>query len=146
MELSAPELRLPQTSATFHGRDTFAPAAAHLAAGMPLERFGPRVHDPVLLDIPRAVRDGNCVRGAVVHGDRFGNLITNIPQSWIDWDARNSDTHAMIEGRDVGPVRRTYGDVAAGEVVALIGSDGLLERFHSVARPRSQGGSFFSLR
>ncbi|PYM36464.1 MAG: hypothetical protein DME17_10090, partial [Candidatus Rokuibacteriota bacterium] len=77
-ELSASEFRLPVASRTFHGRDVFAPAAAHLALGIPPERFGVAVTDPVRLPWPasRAVADG--VAGEVVHVDWFGNLVTSI--------------------------------------------------------------------
>lgn len=113
--------RLP-ASATFHGRDIFAPAAAHLAAGIPLGELGPEIRDPVRLDTPEPVRDRTGVHGTIVHVDRFGNLISNIPASWLEMGAR-----VDLAGRPLGPVRRTYGDGAPGEPLALIGSDGLLE-------------------
>ena len=109
-------------SATFHGRDIFAPAAARLASGWTLDRLGPAVSDPVLLHIPEPVRDGNTVSGEVVYVDRFGNLITNVPHEWLA-----EDTHVRLEETAVGPLRRAYGDVAPDEAIALIGSDGMLE-------------------
>jgi len=79
IELTAAEYRLPQTSATFHGRDVFAPAAAHLALRVPTDRFGPALTDPVLLHPPQAqTREDGTIVGEVVYVDRFGNLITNI--------------------------------------------------------------------
>jgi S-adenosylmethionine hydrolase len=113
--------RLP-ASATFHGRDIFAPAAAHLAAGAPLTELGSEVRDPVLLDLSSPVKEAGGVCGVVVHVDRFGNLISNIPAQWIQPGAR-----VAVDAHQVGRVRRTYGDAGAGEVLALIGSDGLLE-------------------
>jgi S-adenosyl-L-methionine hydrolase (adenosine-forming) len=147
---------------TFHGRDIFAPAAARLARGEPLHGLGTVIDDPVLLPIPEPAREPDAVRGQVLHVDRFGNLITNIPAAMLagpgaEWrgvpgdppggvgerggpgaaegevsrDARGGAglpaVRVLVEGVDAGPVRRTYGDVAPGELVSLIGSLGLLE-------------------
>lgn len=115
-------LRRDVVSATFHGRDIFAPAAAHLARGTPLDAFGPQVHDPILLPIPRPERLGRRIRGQVVAVDRFGNLITNVPGDWVEAGA-----HVTLAGRDVGPLRRTYADAPPGGVLALVGSTGVVE-------------------
>jgi S-adenosyl-L-methionine hydrolase (adenosine-forming) len=113
---------------TFHGRDIFAPAAAHLARGEPLAALGPPLHDPVELDLPEPRRTGDAIRGEVLHVDRFGTLITNIPASWIQpTGAPERAVEVTVAGRAVGPLRRTYGDVASHESLALIGSLGLLE-------------------
>ncbi|NJD10081.1 MAG: SAM-dependent chlorinase/fluorinase [Gemmatimonadetes bacterium] len=109
-------------SRTFHGRDVFAPVAAHLATGVALESFGPPVTDPVRLDVLVPTRTGNVIRGQVVHVDRFGNLITNVPGDWIPPGAR-----VRFAATDLGAVRQTYGDVATGHAVAVIGSAGYLE-------------------
>src|SRR5690606_6429050 len=63
-------------SATFHGRDIFAPVAAALAAGVAAAELGPRIDDPVRLAWPAVRRDGEGIRGEVIHVDRFGNLVT----------------------------------------------------------------------
>ena len=77
--LTAPEYRLANVSRTFHGRDVFAPAAAYLASGVPLERLGPTVSDPERLRRPACrLEDGELV-GEVLDADRFGNLRTSIP-------------------------------------------------------------------
>lgn len=108
-------------SATFHGRDVFAPAAARLAAGEPLESLGPPLNDPVRLEEPLPERLGRGGRGVVVAVDRFGNLLTNVPGEWL------SEADAVeIEGT-VLPVVRTYGDVAPGAAAALVSSDGRVE-------------------
>jgi S-adenosyl-L-methionine hydrolase (adenosine-forming) len=109
-------------SATFHGRDVFAPVAAHLARGVSLDELGPAVTDPVRFEVARPHREGGVVHGEVVHIDRFGNLITNIPAQLIADGAR-----VGIDGHDLGTVRRTYADAARGDALALIGSDGMLE-------------------
>lgn len=115
-------------SATFHGRDLFAPAAGRLARGEPLSELGSPVTDPVLLPLPEPLRADDRVTGEVIQVDRFGNLVTNVPGAWVT----ELGPAALIRvGRDpgavVGRLRRTYADVAPGELVALIGSLGLLE-------------------
>jgi S-adenosylmethionine hydrolase len=123
VSLESREFFRETVAATFHGRDMFAPVAAHLASNVSLSGLGPIVGDPVRLDWPepRRASDGS-VEGVVVHVDRFGNLITNIP---ADWCARGGSV--AVNGRDIGAVRRTYADVARGEALALIGSLELLE-------------------
>lgn len=117
-----------EISSTFHGRDIFAPAAAQLARGEPLEALGSTVDDPVLLDVRSPSRDENGVRGRVIHVDRFGTLITNIPASWVSGSGASAGRSLVrVGGVEVGPVRRTYADVAPGELLALIGSLELLE-------------------
>jgi S-adenosylmethionine hydrolase len=120
--LEAPAYRRAEVSATFHGRDIFAPAAAWLARGVALEELGDRIDDPVLLDLPQPERHAAAIDGVVEYTDRFGNLITNIPVAWIGASAR-----VTIEGREIGPLRSTYADVVPGSALALAGSDGMLE-------------------
>lgn len=114
-------MRLP-VSRTFHGRDVFAPAAAHIASGGDIADLGPPVHDPVRLGLEPPLRSEHSVRGEVIHVDRFGNLITNIPVGWVDGAAE-----IVIEGKPVGPVRSSYSEVDPGERLAIIGSADLLE-------------------
>jgi S-adenosylmethionine hydrolase len=77
-ELTASELRRDSVSPTFHGRDVFGPAAGHLARRVPAARFGPRVLDPVTLELFDRRFVAGRIEGAVVHVDRFGNLVTSI--------------------------------------------------------------------
>jgi S-adenosylmethionine hydrolase len=116
---------LQNASATFHGRDIFAPAAARLAEGAGLDELGSPVLDPVLLSIPQPRRLEKGARGEVLAADRFGNLITNIPAEWLG--ATAGAFEVIVAGQPVGPLRTTYGDVAPGQVLALVGSLGLLE-------------------
>jgi len=122
--LEAAEYRLPTVSRTFHGRDVFAPAAAHLACGVDPARLGPAAFDPVRLPWPevRAVAGG--VAGTVLHVDRFGNLISSIPAESIT--ALGAAAVVRVSGRVVARVG-TYADLAPGAVGALIGSGGRLE-------------------
>jgi S-adenosyl-L-methionine hydrolase (adenosine-forming) len=106
---------------TFHGRDIFAPSAARLAQGVGLESAGPLIADPVRLSVVYAERRDEGVHGVIVHIDHYGNIITNIPRAWI-----SADAVVCTSGRDI-PLWRTYTDVAPGELLALIGSRGMLE-------------------
>lgn len=109
----------PLVSATFHGRDVFGPAAAQLALGAPLDLLGERCLEPVRLRTPQPHRapDGT-VHGEVLTIDRFGNAVTNLV-------VREPGT-VHIGGQEARLVR-TYGDAAPGELVAVIGSSGLVE-------------------
>jgi S-adenosylmethionine hydrolase len=120
-ELTAVEYRLPAVSRTFHGRDVFAPAAAHLALGVDLARLGPPVTDPVRLGWPGARAHGRVIEGAVIHVDRFGNLVTSVSADLVGKDAV-----VRVAGRQI-PWVGTYGDVAQGRLGALAGSSGRLE-------------------
>ena len=124
-ELSNIYYRLPQVSNTFHGRDVFSPFAAHVAAGAPPHSLGAEVSDPVTVHMPQPERllDGR-LRGQIVHADRFGNLISDIPVTWLD-----EDTNWMFEvaGRRIEGFSQTYGRVGSGQLIVLGGSEGLVE-------------------
>ncbi|NPB05256.1 MAG: SAM-dependent chlorinase/fluorinase [Aquificae bacterium] len=79
VELTNPRYRLPAVNDTFHGRDVFTPAAAHLLSGVPLERLGPPVRYRRLLNFPKPKRLPGKVVGQVVYFDRFGNAVTTVP-------------------------------------------------------------------
>ncbi len=123
-ELVAPEYRRPTPSRTFHGRDVFAPAAAHLAAGVEPARLGPRVTDPVRLGWPEPRRTAAGIAGVVVHVDRFGNLVTSIPAEAIA--ALGNDAVVGVASRRL-PLVGTYGELGPGRAGALAGSTGRLE-------------------
>lgn len=117
-------------SRTFHGRDVFAPVAAHLAAGVAFDRLGPVVRDPVRIKTQDVqVRGGELV-GHVAHIDRFGNALTNVDAGSL---ARAfpgvPESHLAIEagGRRFEGVTRSYGDAPVGTVVVVLGSSGRLE-------------------
>lgn len=125
--LDDPAFHLPAASATFHGRDIFAPAAAHLAAGVPLGSLGSRM-DPsrlVRLDWPRPRRAGNGWRAAIIHVDHFGNLITNLEGAELTGPAEQ--WRVRLGTRTIEGIRPTFAQVAVGEGVAYVGSSGYLE-------------------
>jgi S-adenosylmethionine hydrolase len=120
--------RTPQPSSTFHGRDIFAAVGAHLATGVPLEELGEavRLASLVQLQIPNCVVTATDVAGCVQYGDRFGNLITNIPEHCIksnNWSVRINHISETINI----PSGKTYSDSKPGNLVAIIGSDGWVE-------------------
>ena len=117
-------LGLGRISATFHGRDIFAPLAAELAAGrVAAAELGPVVQGlvPSWVDDPRSAE--GAVNGVVITVDHFGNLISNIDGRWI---AGFVEPH-VYAGHRVLPVRRTYGDARPGEFLALVNSFDVLE-------------------
>lgn len=111
-------------SATFHGRDIFAPLAAKLAAGQcQIESLGPWASDLIPSWVDPPSRGGDGVSGVVITVDTFGNLITNIDASSVE--ALTAPV-VHVGGRFI-PLRRTYGDVRPGEYLALINSFDVLE-------------------
>lgn len=107
------------SSPTFHGRDVFAPAAAHLASGGTLESLGEAFTTPVVRRTPESVRrEDGLVSGVVITIDRFGNAITNLISR------RGGTLHV---GAHTLPLLRTYADAASGEAIGLVGSNGLVE-------------------
>ena len=109
-ELTNPQFRREPASATFEGRDVFAPAAAHLACGGALADLGPPATDLVQLAVPEPEAGEGAVRGEVMHVDRFGNAITNIPASMLTWPG---DTRVQAAGHDLA-LLRTYADAESG--------------------------------
>lgn len=129
VEVRDPRYRLPDAGTTFDGRDVFAPAAAHLAHGVPLEALGPALSLEELVPAPwpEPERTSSGWRAPVVLADHFGTLVTTLPAA--EARARPWRVRLRHGGRsvDVGPVRRTFADVAVGAFVAYTGSSGTLE-------------------
>lgn len=122
--LDRPQFWLPQVSRTFHGRDIFAPIAAHLALGAPPHLLATPIPDPVRLQTTGAERLGNgTIHGHVSHVDRFGNLITDIPAAWV----ANGRWMCEIAGRQITGISATYAEAAPGALITLISSGGAVE-------------------
>ncbi len=113
----------PPQSATFHGRDLFAPAALVLARGGLPEDLGPAVSDPVALDWPAAELRGNEIRGLTLCADRFGNLVTSVRAA----DLGEATVEAAIAGGLAARWVRTFGEGRPGELLAMLGSGGRVE-------------------
>jgi len=110
-------------SSTFHGRDIFAPAAAHLSLGVPPNEFGPQITDPITLSniVPTRL-DEKTLAGAVIHIDHFGNIVTNIAAT-----AAGRKFELDIAGRTLTDTREQYAGAPANQLFAIIGSAGLIE-------------------
>ncbi|MHC1743746.1 MAG: S-adenosyl-l-methionine hydroxide adenosyltransferase family protein [Syntrophobacteraceae bacterium] len=112
---------------TFHGRDIFAPVAAHLAAGLALEHLGPSC-TPIVAEWTVPKLEGGALLGEVIHIDRFGNAVTNIATKDLKrFSPQLEDVHVRAKDQDIGPPCRTYGDRQPGSLLALIGSSDHLE-------------------
>jgi S-adenosylmethionine hydrolase len=115
---------LAQVSRTFHGRDIFAPAAAHLANGVRLSDFGPVITDPLYLTMPKPERTRTGWRAHVTAVDGFGNLATDLPAAAL---AGQSQVIFHLGGREVRGLVSSYGQAQPGELVALVDSENFIE-------------------
>lgn len=121
-EIANPKFFLPETSNTFHGRDIFAPVAAHLSLGVSMGELGNEVLDQVKLEIVDPEVYGDEIIGGVIYEDSFGNLITNIPARMI-----KSGSRICIDKWVIERVSKSYSEVQRGELLAIVGSSGHLE-------------------
>jgi S-adenosyl-L-methionine hydrolase (adenosine-forming) len=144
VELTNPQYKLPYISRTFHGRDIFAPAAAHLAAGVPLRELGDPAGMIARLPKPELSVRGKRVVGEVMHIDHFGNITTSI--GYLFWDGEEtlglktafggdlvndqiSAEHSTVlaHGELIYTIRASYSEALRGDLLALVGSSGYLE-------------------
>ena len=117
-------------SRTFHGRDVFAPVAAHLACGVPLDSFGPRIADPVRLTRPVPTALDGELSGAIMLVDRFGNALTNLTAAALAAAFPGVPEESLLVhagSRQIRGLARSYGDAPIGTLVAIVGSSGRLE-------------------
>jgi S-adenosylmethionine hydrolase len=118
---------LPHISGTFHGRDVFAPVAAHLAKGVSPEEFGPEITNPVVPQFTKIVRSKDAVSGEVLHVDDFGNIITNIPGTDLTGFRGGMVQVELPIQRPQMKVVGTYADAKLNEPLILVGSHGYAE-------------------
>ncbi|MBN1642354.1 MAG: SAM-dependent chlorinase/fluorinase [Anaerolineae bacterium] len=122
VSLTNPAYWRQPVSPVFHGRDIFGPAAAHLAAGVPLSALGHALppEDLVRMDVPTPIRhpDGS-ITAHVQHIDTFGNCTTNVPGDWV---RAREFWQISVAGRTIERIDYTFGDVATGQLVALVDS------------------------
>ena len=125
--ISNPKLALKNVSRTFHGRDVFTPAAAHLARGVKPGQFGKVIQDYVRIDAiePREIRP-NTWQGAILKVDRFGNLITNFHIDEFFAIETNPFT-VTLGSAQIRRLALTFADTEPGELAVLAGSSGFLE-------------------
>jgi len=125
-EITNPSVRRATVSATFHGRDILAPAAAHLLLGRDPAVLGPARTKHITLRNFRPDEDPNGLIGEVIFRDVFGNLITNVRADRLAHERADGWT-VEISGERIAGLSRTYGDHPTGALIALFGSTGWLE-------------------
>lgn len=124
VHLDNPEYWLPQVYTTFHGRDIFAPVGAHLAAGVPLEKLGTVITDPVRLPLPKPVKTDDGIEGSIVVIDVFGNCSTNVRVSDVP---KLESAVLYIGGQVIRGILPSYGHAKVGDLVAVTDSEGFVE-------------------
>jgi S-adenosyl-L-methionine hydrolase (adenosine-forming) len=116
----------PTVSPTFHGRDIFAPVAAHLAMGLPVQALGP----PCTPEIPAwadATVTGEEIEGEIIHIDHFGNAVTNVSRETFERFAAGVAVAVLAGDRTITAITATYADADVGRLIVLIGSSDRLE-------------------
>ena len=115
---------LQTVSRTFHGRDIFAPVAAHLASGVPITDLGLAIHNPIRIQFPKPEKTPTGWRAHVTVGDVFGNCTTDLPATQIE-DLENVTFRVL--GHEVRRLVTSYGHRQTGNLVALVDSENYLE-------------------
>ncbi len=115
---------LPQVSSTFHGRDIFSPAGAHLANGLPLANLGPMIDDPILLNLAHPWPTPEGWAAEVTRVDGFGNLCTNLRGDVLPANA--VQIVVLIGGESIHGLSRAFGDLQPGSLIAMVDSSGFL--------------------
>jgi len=121
--LDRSEFWLPRISRSFHGRDIFAPTAAHLATGVPIEQLGSPLDSIVKILIPQPLPTADGWRAQVMMVDHFGNLISNLSEERLENQAVLAVT---CGGMTIRHFVSTFGDAKPGELIAMIDSSGWL--------------------
>ena len=114
-------------SDTFPARDIFASVAAHLQNGVAISEFGPQQHELVSYRWALPITHSDGLQGWILHIDRFGNLITNIPEDSLDELSSQKKVKIYVGNTILHSIERTYSDLPEGEPVAYVGSSGMLE-------------------
>lgn len=114
-------------SNTFHGRDIFAPVAAHISQGVPLDDLGEAINKLVTYRWASPIADKDGLQGWIIHIDKFGNLVTNLSESLINDTLDDSSVKIYIGNTILEDIVNTFGSVPEGEPAAYIGSSGMLE-------------------
>ena len=118
---------LPQVSNTFHGRDIFAPVAAHLSCGVPIDKLGSPVAPPAQLPLPTPQVTDKAIIGQVIWIDSFGNLVTNISHEILESLEGESGVIIHAGSAKINHLNQSYTESAVGEPLAIIGSFNRLE-------------------
>jgi S-adenosylmethionine hydrolase len=126
VELANENYHLKEKSATFHGRDVFAPVAAHLSLGAPARNFGPTIASYIRLDWPAVMKTDDGIAGEIIYIDNFGNLITNVSENDLQSLPREKLAVSLAEVTIHG-LAANYARAEKNDYAALINSWGLLE-------------------
>lgn len=118
---------LSSVSHTFHGREVFAPVAAHLSKGVDLAMMGPTVSDPSKLNVPKLQKRGQTLKGQITRVDNFGNLITNIHRRDLRLFLKSYQPVIKVGDLVIKKLSHIYADAEEGEPLALINSSDWLE-------------------
>jgi S-adenosylmethionine hydrolase len=121
---------LPELSRTFEGRDKMAPAAAWLSRGISCEEFGPKMTSYKKFEAEKPQMKRDKIIGHILYIDKFGNLITNIPEGMLKLLQKKMGKKTLslsIEDREITSFEQSYSSVKKGELLFLVGSVGLIE-------------------
>jgi S-adenosylmethionine hydrolase len=118
---------LSNVSSTFHGRDIFAPVAAHLSLGLKPERLGPAVRSWSAISLPKPIRKQGKLVGEVIHIDSFGNLVSNIDAEELRRFSKGRPFLIRIGKRTLMGMKEGYWEGKREQPMALFGSGGFLE-------------------
>lgn len=124
VELDNPKYFLPRVSRTFHGRDIFAPVAAHLSNGFSLKNVGTPFTDPARIKLSRPEKTSNGFTAHVTLIDIFGNITTDLPASALQGQ---TDVLFRLRGAEVNGVVKYYGHRSVGDLVAVVDSEDFIE-------------------
>jgi S-adenosyl-L-methionine hydrolase (adenosine-forming) len=126
-ELTEDKYFRPRVTSTFHGRDVFAPVAAHISLGLDINQLGRPVKDPEKLELPLPFKHDNTLTGQITRIDNFGNLITNITADDLAGFLGNNEPVIHTGIIKIHGLSKTYSDKEKGELLALINSVNHLE-------------------
>ncbi|MBM3239330.1 SAM-dependent chlorinase/fluorinase [Candidatus Poribacteria bacterium] len=127
VNLTNPKYFLPQVSNTFHGRDIFAPVAAHISRGVSLNLLGEQITN--IAQIPISIPDASETEiiGQIIYIDRFGNLITNVSHELFESARKKRNFIIFVKDRQMRRICLAYAEVSAGELLGIFSSFGNLE-------------------
>jgi S-adenosylmethionine hydrolase len=127
-EITNPKFMLSKVSSTFHGRDVFAPAAAHLTSGVNPAEFGPEIREVAKPEFAKVTRRKNLLVGEVLHVDNFGNIITNVRETELSRIRVKERVNVELPDHKLKlKFCRAYADAKPQQPLALIGSHSYLE-------------------
>lgn len=127
-KITNPKLMLPEIFNTFHGRDIFAPAAAHLAKGTAPSEFGPEIHKIVTPKFAKITKRKGTLIGEIIHIDGFGNIVTNFSEKELESMGIKGMVNIKLKNTRLKlKLCRAYAEVEAQKPLAIIGSHNFLE-------------------